>query len=81
MKLSITNCFEKQRKLQEKEHHTEQSEIDHLESSDNFDLDSNTPVDLAYLLYFTYFTFIHTSNVYNLYLQLCISRRFFTRQF
>ena len=47
VQLSITNCFEKQKKLQEKEHHTElQSEIDPLESSDNFDLDSNTAADL-----------------------------------
>ena len=36
-----------QKKLQEKEHHTEQSERDPLESSDNFaDLDSDAAVDL-----------------------------------
>lgn len=46
MQLSITNCFEKQKKLQEKEHQLEQSEVDPLESSDNFDLDSNTGVDV-----------------------------------
>ena len=42
----LQTVLKSRRSFKKKEHHTEQSEIDPLESSDSFDLDSNTAVDL-----------------------------------